>query len=252
MKVPRKRRGNSRFILFFLLIALIGSAGYIGVHYALRNISLFEIETIRVHGAVNLSESFYLDMVERYRGRNAFTFSCEEIEKSFTSIVRIRKIDVSRSLPDGLVLTVTERLPRYHLRSTDGTLYPVDDQLMVLDRQGLYVHEEAPIVTLDIDPETLTPGRVLEDETLLRIDGLYQEIAAVDAAFIPQISEFFFKDDEIVIFEADSGCQVYLGTGDMKKKLNRLRFYGDNSGFNARMNLDLRFQDQLVYSERKK
>ncbi|MCD8479652.1 MAG: hypothetical protein LRZ88_05145, partial [Candidatus Cloacimonetes bacterium] len=71
----RKRRGNSRYYLFFLLSLMAVVALSSGVVYALRHLSIFELQEIRVSGNLAVPDSLIQQASNKYLDTNLFRIS---------------------------------------------------------------------------------------------------------------------------------------------------------------------------------
>ncbi len=244
--MKRKRRGNSRYFIIFLGCMVFMGILFFIMQYVFRSIEFFTIDNVEITGYQNLGKDFYEDLAKEYFGMNLYSISKDEIAARYENIVRVRSVKVSRVLPNKLKIAIEERLAVLHVKTKDGTLFPVDRELIVLDSEGSYMAEDTPIVSLDIPSGGVQLGERLGDEQLARIFALHNEIARLNPKIAERISEYYLKRGEVCMVEASSGCLIYLGAGQLEEKLHRLEFFGDNKGFMDNTVLDLRYKDQIV------
>ncbi len=242
----RKRRGNSRYFIAFLIGMVFVGILFFVAHYFFRSMEFFNIDKIEIAGYQNLGKDFYEDLAKEYYGINLFSISKDEIIAKYENIVRVRNVSVSRVLPGKLKITIEERLAVLHIKTSDGVLFPVDREMIVLDSEGSYIAEDTPIVSLDIPSGSIQLGDELNNDLLMRIFTLHTKISGMSSDIALMISEYYLQDGEICLVEASSGCLVYLGEGQLEEKLHRLEFFGDNKGFMDNTVLDLRYKDQIV------
>ncbi|HPF08617.1 MAG TPA: hypothetical protein PL020_02645, partial [Candidatus Cloacimonadota bacterium] len=81
----KKRRGNSRYYLFFFLSLVAVVALGTGLVYALRHLSIFELKSIQVSGNVAVPDSLIIKTANSYLGINLFRISRKELLKDLTS-----------------------------------------------------------------------------------------------------------------------------------------------------------------------
>ncbi len=244
--MKRKRRGNSRYFIVFLGCMVVMGILFFVMQHLFRSMEFFTIEKVEITGYQNLGQDFYEDLAKEYIGVNLYSISKDEIIAKYENIVRVRSVKVSRVLPGKLKIAIEERLAVLHVKTSDGILFPVDRELIVLDTEGAYVAEDTPIVSLDIPSGSIQLGEKLNNEKLTRIFALHNEITQLNKDIAESISEYYLHDGEVCIVESSSGCLVFLGEGQLEEKLHRLEFFGDNKGFMDNTVLDLRYKDQIV------
>jgi len=130
----RKRRGNSRYYLFFfvsiIFIVLIGFAAW----YALTHMNIFTLEKVTVAGNTSIPDSLVIKITKPYIGTNLISIRSSEVKAKLSSISRIKEVKLRKKLMHTLHLQITERKGLIYIKSVEGDLYPIDADCVVLAR----------------------------------------------------------------------------------------------------------------------
>lgn len=161
----------------------------------------------------------------------------------------VRSAAVSRELPDGIAIEVTERQPVAAL-VTDRILY-IDADGFVLPpvRPGKVV--DLPVVTGDVAAADCVPG---ERTPSLRVRGALEILNVaqrIGDELYHLISEVHCeRDSGYVLFTADGGVPVAFGRGNVAGKLVKFDGFWKQivmqRGAAQLKTVDLRFADQVV------
>ena len=241
-----KKRGSSRYFVFFIFITLVIFLVFWGVKSLIGNLSFFEIEEIEIVGNVNLETDFLQSFVRDLSGKNLFKISKKEILKKYENIVRLKDIKVYRIIPVKLKLKIIERIGVFYLKTSEGELFPIDEDQIVLDNDSFYLSEILPIIETDIDKKDLFIGMKIEHENIKKVFEFWKEIKSYDENFIHKISEFYIDDKELIMIEANMGYEIIFGEEDIENKLKRFTFLEQNRGFEKGDIIDLRFSNSLI------
>ncbi|MBC8385954.1 MAG: FtsQ-type POTRA domain-containing protein [Candidatus Cloacimonetes bacterium] len=242
----KRRRGSSRyyFIFVFLVCVLIGAI--FGARSIIKKLSFFEIEKIVIKGNENLETAFLENLVKDYIGQNLFQIEKRDIRKKYENIIRIKAIKVSRIIPDKLKIAITERKGVIFIKTTEGELFPIDDEKIILDNDNFYTNEVLPIVSSDIDKRDIIYGEILESTFIDSILTFYRNLLDIHPIFKDKISELYRKDNEIIIVEAEKGYRILFGKDDLENKIKRFLLIEGNRTFERNSVVDLRFENKLI------
>ena len=118
-------------LLKTVLAVALGLLAYLGYRTAV-SASFFKVKTVDVAGATRASREDIRAAVLRLSNAGAWQADLEVIAKELKELPWVRDAVVTRVLPDGLRVRVTEREPRVISRTAGGRLVWVDDDGVVL------------------------------------------------------------------------------------------------------------------------
>jgi cell division septal protein FtsQ len=249
MQQIRKRRGNSRYFLFFL-IALIGIAALgSGVYYLLMNVSWLNIQDVQITGNTSLPDSLITALADSYKGQNILSVTEKEVRQSLSAFARIRDVEVRKHLPGILKVMLRERQGILYLKSTEGDLFPVDGDGLVLERYDTVYREDLPVLTTYFTNAQLKPGTIMKKAPVTKVLALHKAITAQYPEFLPVISEYYMIDNTIHIVDSRYGTRIIPAEAQIADQLRRYLFVQDNGNINRNSLVDLRFARQVVVKE---
>jgi len=242
----RKRRGNSRYYLFFfvsiIFIVLIGFAAW----YALTHMNIFTLEKVTVAGNTSIPDSLVIKITKPYIGTNLISIRSSEVKAKLSSISRIKEVKLRKKLMHTLHLQITERKGLIYIKSVEGDLYPIDADCVVLASCSPIYMEDLPIYDSYLTNSQLQSGKKLKNAKLSRILEIHQLIAIDAPDFLANVSEYYFIDNTVNIIDAKHGTRIIPSDDDLAKQLSRYQFVQDNGNINKRSVVDLRFKNQVV------
>lgn len=245
-KKPRKRRGNSRYYLFFIVTLFLIAALGIGIWFALTNVNIFNLKKIEIVGNTAVPDSMILKIAAPYRGMNLIALPSKQLQHKLLRISRVKEVRLSKKLLSTLQIAITERKGFLYLKSLEGDLYPVDSEGVVLARYSNIYSEDLPIYSTYISSAQIKTGRKLLNNNLNRILNLQRRIVKEAPDFLPNISEYYMIDNTINIIDAKRGTRIIPSDEDMAKQLARYQFVQENGNINKHSVVDLRFKNQVV------
>ncbi len=249
MQQNRKRRGNSRYFLFFL-ISLIGIAALgSGLYYLLMNMSWLNVSSVQITGNTSLPDSLISAMAQSFKGQNILSVSEKEIRQSLSKYARVKDVEVHKKLPSTLRVQIRERQGLLYVKSIEGDLFPVDAGGMVLERYDSVYREDLPILTTYYTNAQLRSGTLLNKAPVSNVLALHKAIAAQYPEFLPVISEYYMIDNTIHIVDARYGTRIIPAHTGIADQLRRYLFVQDNGNIDRNSLVDLRFAKQVVVKE---
>lgn len=249
MRPKRKRRGNSRYFLFFVLILIFVGILGTGIYMLLINVSWFDVTNISHQGNSIIPDSLITAMVSGYYAQNLFTIRSSNIRNKFSDIARIKELKIKKKLPSHLEIIITERPACLWLKSTCGNLFPVDKRAVVLENYDGIAKEDLPIMNIYLSAAQLKAGLKLQTPSLKKVLALHQKISAEAPDFLPIISEYYIIDNTIHIVDARQGTKIIPSNKDLAAQLKRYQFVLDNGNIAKRSTVDLRYEKQVVVKE---
>ena len=231
--VPRKKK-RGRFVRLFFLALVVGGAGY-GLYRYLES-PQFELHRIQVSGNRRARTEEVLRTVEPWRRANLIALDLTPIARAIGKHPWVERVTLSKRLPDGLAIRVTER------RAV--ALYRDGARLWWLSSEG------RPIAIYDprADPEeyVLVSG---DRRALAGAVGLLLDLRSTSSDYFSALSEISaLPDGGFGIMDSIFRRPVRVLRRDASAKIRALleaRSFIDSRGWEARA-IDLRFADRIV------
>jgi cell division septal protein FtsQ len=242
----RKRRGNSRYYLYFgLYLSAVLALGF-GLWYAMRHLPFLEVKKIAISGNLAVPDSLITPFAEDQIGTNLFRVPTKDIASEIKTLSRIRDVKVHRRLFSTLRIHVSEREGIIYVKSREGVLYPIDGEATIMERYSPIYLEDIPIFSTYYNDSQLEYGSVLDKPEVFRILALHQSIIREAPDYLPIVSEYYMIDNTINIIDARYGTRIIPGDDDIATQLRRYQFVQDNGNIDRRSVVDLRFDNQVV------
>ncbi|MCA1619192.1 MAG: FtsQ-type POTRA domain-containing protein [Acidobacteria bacterium] len=200
------------------LAVTLGLLGYLGYRTAV-SASFFKVKAVDVAGATRASREDIRAEVLRLSNAGAWQSDLEVIAKELRGMPWVRDAVVTRVLPDGLRVRVTEREPRVIARTSGGKLIWVDEDGVSLGaatpgEEDFFirgVEEGAGESARRANRERM--GVALELKAGLDKAGLSKRVSEIDVGDL--------SDVRVHLTAADAGTQVALGRQDYVKRFRQ-------------------------------
>ena len=245
-KDTRKRRGNSRYYLFFFIaltgVALLGT----GIWFGLTHINLFTLQKITVAGNEAIPDSLIYNITKPYLGMNLLAIPADDIKNKIMNLSRVKDVKLYKRLPATLKLEINERRAAIYLKTIEGDLHPIDSEAVVLMKYSPIYKEDMPIYSTYLSNHQIKPGHKLKNAGLQKVLHLHQRITKEAPDFLPQISEYYLIDKTVNIIDAKTGTRIIPAQEDLAKQLSRYQFVQENGNINKNSVVDLRYKNQVV------
>ena len=125
----RKRRNRGRFGFLYKMLSLI----IILVVIAAGCVVFFRVEDITVSGVSRYTAQEIIDASGVAQGDNLFLVgSSRTAQKIYSTLPYVDEVNIRHALPDGIVITVTERVPAAVIQGDDGW-WIIDAKGKILD-----------------------------------------------------------------------------------------------------------------------
>ena len=203
------------------VIAIVGLIAFVG-YRAAASASFFQVRTIETRGAARASVEDIKSVVRRDVGENGvWRTDLEGLSHHLEKLPWVRTAIVTRVLPDGIRVRITEREPRAVVRTSTGRFIWVDDD-------AVYLGEMAPT---DQMPAFFLRGWNEEDSTAARTENR-QRIAKflelqhdwLSQGISERVSEanlLDLRDVRVQLAGDDSQIEVRLGGQDQSARLSK-------------------------------
>jgi len=231
-------------MFLFLILILVGLIN--GTRLILARIKYFSIKKIEIAGNQNLEQEFLSNLVKDYLGKNLFAIPKKEIITKYDNVIRIKSVRVKRVIPYTLKIIVNERTAKFCLRTTQGDIYPLDSEKILLDKDNFYPRESMPIISSNLKNSDLKIGAKINSQFINEVYDFCSRISNYDPSFVNRISEFYRMKDEIYMIDNNTGYTIVFGDNDLEDKYRRFAFLEKNRNFATNTLIDLRFEDRLI------
>ena len=177
----------------------------------------FALKTVTFEGLHRAQGSDLLKLGGVAQGENLFNLHPTEIEQAMLANPWVRTVSVTRHLPSGLDVAITEHTP---------TAIVAMGELYLLDEAGAPFKKLEPIDTLDLPlvPGSDREGYLRDPKSAgARFARALETIRAWPAAVGhgDALSEIHFDDDDLTLV-TEAGQRIRLGDGELGSALGRL------------------------------
>jgi cell division protein FtsQ len=245
LRKKKKRRAIKRSIVAISIMTII-------LITLCFNLPYFNISSIKVDGNKNVTSEEILNLSELKSGTNIFKFIVSKTRKSVLRNPYVLNVDVSRKIPNTVVLKVSERNATFYV-SYNESFYVIDNNLIVLEKRSTI--EGMHLLKLDdIDMATAEIGKALaiEDQNkkkaLVELSDFLSEHNILNDFEIKAIKLNDFKDITLYV----NNAYIKLGTSeDVKGKLTKAFSILRDEKFNGLKGyIDVSFKgNPVIYKE---
>ena len=205
-------------LLKAVLAVSLGLLAYLGYRTAV-SASFFKVRSVDVAGASRASREEIRESVLRLSNAGVWQADLDVIARELRELPWVRDAVVTRVLPDGLRVRVSEREPRIISRASNGKLVWVDDEGVLL---GAASPEENDFFVLGLD-ESRTPEAAKHNRVRVNVAReLTREWE--QAGLTKRVSELNLGDlDDVRVQLAgqDAAVEVQLGREDFGKRFRQ-------------------------------
>lgn len=201
------------------IIALIGFVGY----RAAASASFFQVRTIETRGASRASVEDVKSVVRRDVGQTGvWRADLQELSSHIEKLPWVRTAVVTRVLPDGIRVRITEREPRAVVRTSAGRFMWVDDD-------AVYLGEMAPTDQMPMfflrgwnEDDDSTTAQAENRERVAKFLALQRDWSAQGIAErVSEANLLDLRDVRVQLAGNDSQIEVRLGSQDQSARLGK-------------------------------
>ena len=208
--------------------------------------TFFRVSEIRIEGAGETSPGEILAAAEIRKGMNIFLIQGQAVsEKIRKQLPRIKEVDISRSLPDKIVISVSERVPAVYAVTNNG-FWLIDQDAFCF----AYVTESAEDYPLlvGMSDELIMPGTFLTCP--VRKEALVEYFSVWPGGTGLEIAEInFYNKYNLIVFTVE-GLEIWLGDSkEMESKLTLIQRSIPYINTNSGTHLDARSGKRLIVSK---
>jgi len=201
----------------FGILALIGLAiGY----RAASSASLFQVRAIDVVGTSRSSSEEIEGLVRRTVSRTGvWRADLSELSAELGRLPGVRRAVVTRVLPDGLRVRITERVPLAVVRTSSGHFVWVDDEGVSLDEMKT-TDQMPPFFIIGWNEDGTTEARAGNAERVKKYQEALREWQAVGLTDrVSEINLFDVHDVRAQLAGKDAQIEVRVGSRDLGPRL---------------------------------
>ena len=200
------------------IIALIAFVGY----RAAASASFFQVQAIETRGASRASVEDIKTAVRRDVGESGvWRADLQELSKHLEKLPWVRTAVVTRVLPDGIRVRITEREPKAVVRTSSGRFMWVDDD-------AVYLGEMAPTDQMPAfflrgwNEDESTTARQENRERVAKFLELQRDWSAQGISErVSEANLFDLRDVRVQLAGDDSQIEVRLGSQDQSTRLGK-------------------------------
>lgn len=191
--------------------------------------SFFDAKTIEIQGNSRVSKSEIEKIVRAEVGKNGvWNAELEEIKADIEKLAYVKTVVVSRVLPNGINVSVDERLPRAVVRLDSGD-YWVDDDAVILGTVGK--NDSKAFVMRGWD-ETKSEKAQKDNQNrvqlYIRLKNEWQDAGI--AKRVSSVSLADMQDVQATITDSGANIPVSLGKDDFNRRLQKALEVAEGKG----------------------
>ena len=238
---------------FLLLVSFISAIFF----YAYTS-EKFNLGNVRFYGCKEVDTVHLENIIRTDFPANILRIDLKELKSRLEKETWVKRVEIRRVLPSGLLIYVHERIP--------SVILEMKNELMVADQDGILLGQYAPkFGKLDVPVfrgilgEDAKSYRLYQDTNSERIRRGLSMLSEIEAG-LPQstkrISEVDISDPKnLKIMLVDDTAEVYLGGKDYLERFttfmkNQDKYETLKSQYKEIASVDLRYEDQIVYRPR--
>lgn len=233
------------------IVAVVAYGGYL-LHTVLFYSPLFDISSEEIRGLQHISENQIAEKVKVFedQNKNIFALDLDGLRQSIEQLPWVKEAVVRRTLPDKLIINVTERVPLAFVRMENATLLVDEDGAFLDDYAVAASRLDFPVIQGIESGES--PAIIARNtKRLAAYRNLIQQLDEKGAMLSRDISEVLLADPEnVTIILNDETVHVKLGSSGFQEKFRRYLAMGRQlkQKYPLLDAVDLRYPNQVVIS----
>lgn len=199
-------------------ILLIGFVGY----RAAASASFFQIRTVETRGAARASIEEIQTVVRRdVSATGVWQADLQELSKHLERLPWVRTAVVTRVLPDGIRVRITERAPKAVVRTSAGRFIWVDDDAVYLGEMSP-TDQMPPFFLRGWNEDDSTTAQAENRERVGKFLELQRDWSAQGLSErVSEVNLLDLRDIRVQLAGDDSQIEVRLGSQDQSTRLNK-------------------------------
>lgn len=206
--------------LLKIVLALVVGIGIFAGYRAAASASFFQVRKVEVQGASRISADEVQALVRKeVEKTGVWKADLKGMSTRLEKLPWIRTAIVSRVLPDGIRVRITERVPRAVVRTASGRFRWVDEEAVLLGEM-LPTDQIPPFFLRGLNEED---SEVARTENRERVEKFLELQRAWDAAGlserVSEVNLIDIRDIRAQLAGDDSHIEIRLGSQDHGKRL---------------------------------
>ena len=194
-QAPRRPGVLSRLRWLLTVIPILFVAA--GTYYVL-NSPWLTVQEVRIRGTESLDQASLIE-IAGLEGRSMFGLPVDGARARLTSLPQIKSVSIERDWPDGVTITVEERLP--------AAFWSVAGQTYVVSADGFVLGGGAP------DGPAVSIVEVGNDRSLNVGDRVHPDAIALAQRIFKESPRFLGEDVELLEYRAEVGVTAVFHGG---------------------------------------
>ena len=182
--------------------------------FAFLGSPFFNVRTIVVQGNSLVSSQDLLALANVGVGANIFQVSTGDIVKNVSLHPLVKSVEVSRKLPNTLVISIVERKPVAMIPVQNGFV-KVDEQGIFLQRSDVWPKQPLPIISGIRLPENLNLGQAIPNPALLEALKLLLQLPKDLYSMVGELSA---ANRDALVMYTRNGLEIRLGGADQAQE----------------------------------
>ena len=205
----------------FLILCILTCLGFLTFmgYRTVTASSFFDMKKVEVRGANRVSREEIEKIVRAEMAKSSvWNANVDEIRTEIEKLPFVKSVAVSRILPDGVRVNVTERTPRAIVRLNSGDFW-IDDDALVLgkadkeDLQSAFIlrgwDEAKTDKALKDNQERVRLFQKIKED--LQKSGVAERVTAINLTYL--------QDTQVTVEDSGETVSVFLGREDFGKRL---------------------------------
>jgi cell division protein FtsQ len=207
------------------------------------------IARVSIEGNKIVTEASILSMAAIPKGARLYGVDIRSARQRVLQNPFIRSATVTREAPDGIVISVVERMPIAALAL--GKTLAIDSEGVVLPSVMMTGVFDLPVLTGDLPVAECNPGHRIQSRAVQEALDILVSARQVSEDLHRLISEVHIDgENDIVMYTSEAGVPVIFGRGNVPQKLLELDGFWKQivlpRSASDLASVDLRFADQVV------
>jgi len=223
--------------IILLGILVIGYSTHIG---------LFDTFAVKIKGNQFVTDTQIQKQLKPFMEETFFSINLDELQSEISSLDFIECVQLSRILPNIVMVQVIERKPIL--------LITLENKIFLMERNGLLLPAQGKAINF-------YPVPIINiSENTIRTDDLTDQIAEVFKYLLTDYPLFYDNLSEVIIgdgkwtFYSDSKTRIFTTSDNLKSQLNVLKYFEQTVYPSRRLDdysyIDLRVAEQVVVKEK--
>lgn len=221
----RKSKSPSRLTMtvvpLFLILCILTCLGFLTFmgYRTVTASSFFDMKKVEVRGVNRVSREEIEKIVRVEMAKSSvWNANIDEIRTEIEKLPFVKSVAVSRILPDGVRVNVTERTPRAIVRLNSGDFW-VDDEALVLGKAEKEDLQNAFILR-GWDEAKTDKARKENQERVRLFQSVREDLQKAGIAErVTAINLTYLQDMQVTVEDSGETVSVFLGEKDFGKRL---------------------------------